>query len=75
VTQSSHSELPLPHLILKFTLCFVHIFLTYCIFFFFLFFFLFRIAVQWHNLQIVEVGHYSVKVEVEEQRLVGSESE
>ena len=29
VTLSSHSGLPLPHLILKFTSCFVHIFLAY----------------------------------------------
>ena len=30
-----------------------------------LFFFLFRIAIQWHNLQTLEVGHYLVEVEVE----------
>jgi hypothetical protein len=33
--------------------------------YFLLFFFPFRIAIQWHNLQTVEVGHYSVEVEVE----------
>jgi hypothetical protein len=47
------------HLILKFTPCFVHIFkLIFLLYFFFLFFFLFRIAIQWHNLQTVEVGNY-----------------
>ena len=34
-------------------------------YFFFLFFFLFHIAIQWHDLQTVEVGHYLVEVEVE----------
>jgi hypothetical protein len=33
--------------------------------FLFFFFFLFRITFQWHNLQTVEVGHYSVEVEVQ----------
>ena len=36
----------------------LYIFLNlFLIVFFFLFFFLFRIAIQWHNLQTVEVGH------------------
>ena len=35
---------------------------SYCTFFF-LFLFLFRIAIQWHNLQTVEVGHYLVEIE------------
>jgi hypothetical protein len=37
--------------------------LIFLLYLFFLIFFLFRIAIQWHNLQTVKVGHYLVEVE------------
>jgi hypothetical protein len=49
---SSLNSLPVLYIFLK------------LIVFFFIFFFLFRIAIQWHNLEIVEVGHYLVELEV-----------
>ena len=49
----------------KLTPCFVYIFKLLSFFFFFLF----RIAIQWHNLLTVEVGHYSVEVEEEEEEV------